>query len=433
MTLREKAATFPETPGVYIMKDACGRVVYIGKAKSLRARVSSYFRGDAEPKVRAMMEQVADIEFLEALSEVDALIVEARLVRDTQPKYNVRLKDDKSFPLLAITRFDDFPKVWTVHETDDVDAERLGPFLSGWELREAVKVLQRIFKFATCRLEMREEDDKRRFFRPCLLYSIGRCTAPCAARISKEDYAANVESLRQFLLGDRSKLRGDLERRMKVAAKQLEYERAAELRDQIHALESLEKRGTPLEYLEGDITPIDPQDGLEELARVLGLPAKPRTIEGIDIAHLAGEETVGSLVSFLDGVPFKSGYRRYRIRTVTGIDDYASIREVVRRRFTRLKEEERVIPDIFLIDGGAGHLQCAVDELAKMDVARRPVMLSLAKREETLYRHDGQPREVRLEKAAPALRLMMYVRDEAHRFAQYYHHLLREKTLFGES
>jgi len=435
MDLREKASALPESPGVYFMKDARGRVLYIGKAKSLRARVSSYFHADLDGKVRAMIEQVAEIDVLQTPTEVDALLAEARLIKDTQPKYNIRLKDDKSFTMLAITRFDDFPKVWTCHETDGVEAERLGPFTSAQELRDAVKVLQRILKFATCRIEMRETDGKRRFFRPCLLHSIGRCTAPCAARISKEDYAADIASLREFLTGDRSRLRADLEKRMKGAAKALEYERAAELRDQMRALEGLEKRGAEPEYLEGDITPMDPVEGLEELARALGLAARPRTIEGIDIAHLAGGETVGSLVSFIDGVPFKSGYRRYRIKTVAGVDDFASIREVVARRFKRA--EEQVLPEVFLIDGGVGQLGAAAlaqsEGEARVEGAQAAepgtLLLSLAKEEETLYRWTGRAEEVKLDKASPALRLMMYVRDEAHRFAQHYHHLLRRKAV----
>ncbi len=451
MTPKEKAATLPDAPGVYFMKDSKGRVIYIGKAKSLRARVSSYFHADLDTKVRAMVAQVRDIDVLQTPTEVDALLAEARLVKDTQPKYNIKLKDDKSFTMLAITRFDDFPKIWTVRETDEVDAERFGPFTNAQELRDAVKVLQRIFKFATCRIEMRESDEKRRYFRPCLLAAIGRCTAPCAARVSREDYAADVESLRTFINGDRRKLRADLESRMKGASKALDFERAAGLRDQVRAIDALEKRGAEPEYLEGDITPLDPTEGLEALASALGMPGKPRTIEGIDIAHLQGGETVGSLVSFVDGIPFKSGYRRFRIKTVVGVDDFASIREVVARRFRRLRDEEHVFPQIVLIDGGIGQLAAAVGGIAKAEVDAMPIMLSLAKKEERLYRWGsdspaaagtgglahpkvaGKACEVKLDKASPALRLMMYVRDEAHRFAQHYHHLLRRKAVIEES
>lgn len=417
--------SLPETPGVYFMKDAQGRTLYIGKAKNLKNRVTTYFHDSyGDPRIRTMVSKVEDIEILHAPSEVDALLMEARLIKDVQPRYNDRLKDDKSFTMLAITRFDDFPKVWVVRETDEVNAETYGPFTSAGELRDAVRVLQKIFKFATCTLEMREDDPKRRYFRPCLLHAIRRCTAPCADRVSKERYLADVEMLRKFLKGGREEVVSDLRARMKEASKNLAFERAAELRDQIKSLEGLTKR-SELDYIEGDITPMDPREGLEELGRVLGLATPPRTIEGVDIAHVQGGESVGSLVNFVDGIPFKSGYRKYRIKTVEGIDDFAMIREVVSRRFRRLDEEGKVFPDILLIDGGVGQLNSAKAALQALGVTP-PLVLSLAKEEETLIR-DGKP--VPLEKSSPALRLMMYVRDEAHRFAQHYHHQLRRKAL----
>jgi excinuclease ABC subunit C len=420
--IRKVLRRLPGTPGVYFMKDAKGRVLYIGKAKDLRARVSTYFHESyGDPRIRAMVAKVADVEVLKAPSEVDALLMEARLVKDIQPRYNDRLKDDKSFTMLAVTRYDDFPKVWVVHETDAVDAERFGPFTSAGDLRDAVRVLQKVFKFATCRIEMRADDPKRRFFRPCLLHSIRRCTAPCADRVSKERYGADIDALRRFLAGGRDEVVADLRARMKEASKRLEFERAAELRDQVRALEGI-ARGAGEDYIEGDITPIDPKEGLEEMSRLLALGRPLRTVEGVDIAHVQGSESVGSLVSFVDGVPFKDGYRRYRIKTVPGIDDFAMIREVVRRRVRRLESEGAPLPDVLLIDGGVGQLNAALAEAG----GRSTVVLSLAKEEETLFR-DGRP--LALEKSSPALRLMMYVRDEAHRFAQHYHHLLRRKAL----
>jgi excinuclease ABC subunit C len=423
--LKKTLEALPETPGVYFMKDAKGRTLYIGKAKNLKNRVGTYFHESyGDPRIRAMVDKIEDIETLPAPSEVDALLMEARLIKDIQPRYNDRLKDDKSFSMLALTQFDDFPKVWVVRETDEVNAETYGPFTSAGELRDAVRVLQKIFKFATCSIEMRESDPKRRFFRPCLLHAIGRCTAPCADRIPKDRYRADIELLRQFLRGGREDVVARLQAAMKEASKALDFERAAELRDQIKSLDGLAKR-SELDYIEGDITPMDPRDGLEELGRVLGLPAPPRSIEGVDIAHVQGEESVGSLVNFVDGIPFKSGYRKYRIKTVQGIDDFAMIREVVTRRFRRLDEEGKVFPDILLIDGGLGQLNSARAALSDLGVTP-PIVLSLAKEEETLFR-DGRP--IPLEKSSPALRLMMYVRDEAHRFAQHYHHQLRRKAL----
>jgi len=443
VTLKEKVAKLPESPGVYFFKDAKGVTLYIGKARDLRARVSTYFHESyGDERLKSMVAQAADVDVLQTPSEVDALLLEARLVKDTQPKYNIKLRDDKTFTMLAITRFDDFPKVWVGRETDDVNAEMYGPFTSATDLREAVKVLQRIFKFATCRIEMRDEDEKRRFFRPCLLYAIHRCTAPCAMKVTKDDYAADVESFKSFLRGDREKLLGSLKARMKEAAKRQEYERAAELRDQVKAIDALAKHALELDFVEGDITPMDPSDGLEELAKVLGLPKAPRVIEGVDIAHLQGAEAVGSLVAFVDGVPFKSGYRRFRVKIAEGGDDYASIHEVVRRRFTRLKDEEQLMPEVLLVDGGPGQLRAAAEAMAASGAAS--LLLSLAKQEEILYRWNplgssavradslgmgGSAQPLRLDKSSAALRLMMYVRDEAHRFAQHYHHVLRRKAL----
>ncbi len=427
--LRARAAALPETPGVYFLKDGRGRVLYIGKARSLRDRVSTYFqaRPDVEPRLASMISQVRDLEVLPTATEVDALVAEARLVKDVRPKYNVKLKDDKSFTMLALTAFDDFPKVWVVRETDGVQGELLGPFTSAADLRDAVKVLQKIFKFATCRIEMRADDAKRRHFRPCLLHSIRRCTAPCADRISKEEYAADIGLLRRFLNGDRGALRAEIEKEMKEASKRLEFERAGELRDRLRALAALDRRSPEFDYVEGDITPIEPGECLDELQRLFGRSC--RRIEGIDIAHLQGGQTVGSLVSFADGAPSKDDYRRFKIKGVTGVDDFASIREVVRRRFARVGKEGGVPADLLLVDGGPGQLSAAAAGIAEAGTGPG-ILLSLAKREETLFRWDGgAAREVPLQKSAPALRLMMYVRDEAHRFAQHYHHLLRRKAV----
>lgn len=412
------------------MKDAKGRVIYVGKAANLRSRVSSYFHRSTELKLEAMVRRIADIDILKTATEVDALLAEARLIKDIQPKYNIQLKDDKSFTVLAITKFDDFPKVWVVRETDDVAADRYGPFTSASDLREAVKVMQRVFRFATCKIPMRADDDRRRFFRPCLLHAINRCTAPCADRISKEDYAADIDALHRFLRGERNELLDDLRRRMKEASRCLQFERAAGLRDRIRALERLATKTGQADYIEGDITPIDPRECLENLVRVLALKQTPRTMEGMDIANVQGSEAVGSVVTFVDGIPFKAGYRRYRIKTVTGIDDYAMIREVVHRRFRRLKEEGTKPSEIVLIDGGLGHLQTAARAIHEVGI-EVPLLLSLAKREETLFRF-GESKPVKVDRQSAGLRLMMYVRDEAHRFAQHYHHILRRKAVLEE-
>lgn len=419
MTLREKAASLPDAPGVYFMKDAEGRVLYIGKAGSLRERVSTYFHPSyqaEDPKIARLMAEVRDLDVLECPTEVEALLTEARLIKDVQPPFNSRQKDDKSFRMLEITADDDFPKIQLVHETDPPRGERVGPFVGSAHLRDAVKVMQRIFRFATCSLSIFERDPKLRFFRPCILYNIRRCTAPCAGRVSKADYAADISSLKRFLAGDRGPLLADLTARMQEASARQAYERAAGFRDQIRAIEGLDRRPLSDEYLEGDITPIEPRECLDDLSARLGVAV--RTIEGIDIAHVGGTESVGSLVRFDDGTPMKAGYRRYRIREVEGVDDFAMIREVVSRRFA---DGKRPPPDLLLIDGGRGQLNAAA-------AATAAELLSLAKREELVFRR-GAAEPLRWDRSAPALRLLMYVRDEAHRFAQHYHHILRRKAV----
>lgn len=426
--LKEKAARLPETPGVYLMKDEKGRVLYVGKAVSLRDRVASYFSRQTDPKTAQLLEQIADIDCIHTGSEIEALILEARLVKDLKPRFNIKLTDDKSFGCIEVTAYDDFPKVWFVRETDPPRGERWGPFPSSSELRRAIRTLQRIFKFATCTLTIKEDDQRRRFFRPCLLYSINRCTAPCAAKISRADYLADIESVRRFLRGEKELLLQSLAEKMRAAAEQLEFERAAELRDQIRALQNIAAYFESIE--DYDIEPIDPAVALEDLQKRLQLPSPPRRIEAIDIANLQGGQSVGSLVVFVDGLPFKEGYRRFKIKLVQGIDDFAMIAEVVTRRFRRLIREGAPFPDLLLVDGGPGQLHAAAGALARLS-ASPPVLLGLAKREEQLYR-SGHRGPLPIPRDSLGLRLLMHCRDEAHRFAQRYHHLLRRKDVLGE-
>jgi excinuclease ABC subunit C len=431
--LRDKAAALPTSPGVYLFKDAAGVVLYVGKAKSLRSRVASYLQPSADlavsrgPEIERMVADLAmDVDVLECDSEVDALLRENRLIKDIQPRFNERLKDDKTFPYLQITTGEDFPAVSITRAPQPEGAKLYGPFVSPADLRAALPLMQRVFKFRTCKLEIAEADNARRHFRPCILYSIKQCTAPCAALVSRADYAAQIARFRQFLESKGSKVRADLRAEMKAASDTLDFERAAELRDQLRALEGLQKRGLVHEHVQPEVFFIDPSEGLARLAEVLGLPAPPRVIEGIDIAHLGGEGLCGAMVCFIDGRPLKSAYRRYKIKTVAGNDDVACIREVVYRRYKLAGMSEELFPDVILIDGGKGQLAAAgsaFDELS----CRPPLLAALAKKEEELFvtAHD-EP--IRLPRRDPALRLLQSVRDEAHRFAQHYHHILRRKA-----
>ena len=428
----EKVRSFPHTPGVYLMKDGAGRVIYVGKAKDLRSRAGSYFlKAAAEEKRTArLVLEIRDIDYLEAESEVDALLMEARLIKDIQPKFNQDLKDGKSFPYLEITTREEFPRVEITRTPRERGTKLYGPFANVSGLRGALQVLQKIFKFRTCSLDIREDDERWRWFRPCLLASIQQCTAPCNLRISKDDYRKDIRRLQRVLEGNKTALIKDLYREMSEAAEGRAFEEAAQLRDEIRALESLDERGELDTHVQPEVFHVDPKKGLAGLRKVLKLPEPPRTIEGIDIAHLQGSETVASLVQFLDGLPFKPGYKRYRIRDVEGVDDFGSIREVVARRFQRLHDEEGVFPDILLIDGGKGQLSSALSVFSALEITP-PTVISLAKREEEVF-VMGKEEPLRLSRHSFALRLLQYVRDEAHRFAQHYHHILRRKSTLGQ-
>jgi len=429
---QEKVREFPTTPGVYLMKDELGRVIYVGKAVNLRSRAGSYFTEAAAQDRRTadLVPEISDIDFLSTDSEVDALLLEARLIKDIQPKFNTELKDDKTFPYLQITTHEDFPRVEFTRTPMSKGAKLYGPFTSAKKLRGTITVLQKIFRFRNCTLDIEEDDEKWRWFRPCLLASINQCTAPCNLRISREDYRRDIRRLRLFLDGKKDRLFKELRSEMLDASREHKFERAARIRDEIKALEDLNLRGNLEEDAQPEVFYIDPKKGVEGLRRTFKLSAPPRRIEGVDIAHLQGGETVASLVQFIDGLPFKHGYKRYRIRSVEGVDDYASIHEVIARRFRRLSQEGESFPDILLIDGGKGQLNAAMDAFRMLEIDP-PFTLSLAKQEEEVFL-PGESDPRRLSRHSFGLRLLQYVRDEAHRFAQHYHHILRRKSTFDE-
>ena len=430
--LREKVRQLPTTSGVYLMMDAKGRVIYVGKAVNLRSRVASYFSSAAAADRRTadLIPEIADIDHIHTDSEVDALLLEARLIKDVQPKFNQELKDDKTFPYLEIHIREDFPRVEFTRKPHDKNTKLYGPFTNAKKLRGAIAVLQKIFQFRTCTLDIHDGDERWRWFRPCLLHSIHQCTAPCNLRISKEEYRKDINRLRLFLDGKKDKLLKELRAEMQQASRELKFEKAARIRDELQALENLNLRGDLEEHAQPEVFYIDPQKGMAGLKKIFKLPELPRRIEGVDIAHLQGGETIASLVQFIDGLPFKHGYKRYKIRTVEGVDDFGSIREVVSRRFRRLGQEGESFPDILLIDGGKGQLNAALAALRAIDV-KPPFTISLAKREEAIF-VPGEPKPRRLSKHSYGLRLLQYIRDESHRFAQHYHHILRRKSTLGD-
>jgi len=436
--IREKIKIFPAGPGVYFMKAAADKVLYIGKAANLRSRVAGYFQPAADaaasrgPKIVEMLSKVETVDYLETETEVEAILTEARLIKDIHPPYNTDLFDDKTFPYMEITVADEFPGVYITRKPHP-DSRLFGPFASAKDLRAVFTELQKIFKFRSCSLDIRQADPKRRFFRPCILYSIKQCTAPCADKISRNDYKKIISDLVKFLQSKRSIVLRQFKKQMEKAASDFEYEKAALFRDRIRLIERLDRRGTPETDVQPEVFAAEPTEALEELRILLKSSRQIRIIEGIDIADINGSEAVGSLVKFIDGRPFKSGYRRFRIKTVHRIDDYAMIAEVVKRRYKYAISGEELWPDLILIDGGLGHLHAAQSALKEM-LSSAGVFLqntsvaSIAKREEEIYLQNSSI-PLKLSRHSPALKLLQYVRDEAHRFAQHYHHILRSKKM----
>ena len=434
--LLAKARALPPVPGVYLLKDGAGVVLYVGKASRLPDRVSSYFQPSADhgPKKDRMLDLVEDVEHLECESEWEALLTENRLIKDIRPRFNTDMIDDKSFPYLVVTTREDFPRVLVTRNPSDASfkgARIWGPFAAAGALREAIQYLQRVFKFRTCSLDIIEGDPKNQFFRPCLLHAIGQCTAPCADKITKAEYRADIDRFARFLNSKRSVLLKELEGEMHGAAEARQYENAAKLRDQIKAIKRLDDRGDRRDEWqpETELSYVDPERGMRSLQKTLGLDKAIRCIEGIDIAHLGGGQTVGSKVCFLDGRPFKNEYRRYKINTADN-DDYASIREVVSRRYREAGAGQELYPDVILIDGGLGQLHAAIAAFEQLDV-QPPMVISLAKKEELIYVQE-RSEPIRLGRDNLGLKLCQQVRDEAHRFAQHYHHVLRRKRTIGE-
>ena len=554
--LQTTLAKLPDRPGVYLMKDARGRVLYVGKAQSLRSRVRQYWqggRGSAAPlRIEGAIERVADVEYTMTDTVSEALLLEGTLIKRFQPRFNVRLKDDKSYPFIKITMADDFPRIERTRKLPQDGSRYFGPYASASSVDEAMNLIRRLFPFRTCTIDI--QDGVRALPRPCLLYHIKRCQGPCIEAISKEDYRRDIDQVILFLEGRQEQVARALRREMSVASERQDYERAAALRDKVKAVErTMESQkmaafakvdqdvlgfareggeaavqlfairggktvGRDVFLLEnlrdepeeeamsafvkqyyataGSVPPrvliprllpdaaelvtllearrgrrvalSVPQRGegremmelaarnagetlareqarwladqgktlaaLEELAEALGLSGPPLRIECYDISTIQGTNTVGSMVVFEDGRPRSGEYRRFRIRTVQGTDDFASHREVLRRRFRRaLSGEEGSaeelrwrLPDLVVIDGGLGQANAARGVLDELGMADLPVV-GLAKEREELF-HPGNGVPVVLSATSQALYLVQRLRDEAHRFAVTYHRKLRAKA-----
>lgn len=526
-TLAERIRTLPDRPGIYVFKDAAGKVLYVGKSKSLRKRAGSYLAREHEPRLAAMVAEAVDLEFVATDSEAEALLLENTWIKRRKPRYNILLRDDKTYPYLKLTMRDAYPRIVFTRRVRDDGGEYFGPFLPGGLARKAIKLVQKLFLVRVCDLEIDGS-----LPRPCLYYDMHRCLGPCVAGLTTGDaYAAAVEQARLFLAGRGDQLVRRLKREMWEAAEALDYERAARLRDALTQVEAISQR-RKLSSVEGDdvdvygvsvaggnaaavvlvmrggqvldrrelfwegVGPVAPDrllseilpqiydrttfvpkeihlplpiegeealvewlaekkgekvylrlparglkaervalamrnaelahrrrfrggdtlsPGAEALARHLDTEEPPRRIEGFDISNFQGSETVASLVVWEEGKMRKGEYRSFNIRGVEGIDDFASMKEAVERRYRRRLEEVGAMPDLILIDGGRGQLNAAMAALAALGVEETPVV-SLAKREEEVY-VPGRPEPLRLRRDDLGLRLLQEVRDEAHRFA----------------
>ena len=539
MALDEKLSRLPDRPGVYLYKDAKGQVIYVGKAASLRSRVRSYFQESRphDPKTDSLVRQVADLEYIVTDNELEALMLEANLVRKHRPRYNIILRDDKHYPFLRLTTNEPFPRLLVARKVKDDGATYFGPFYPATAMRETLRLTRQLFPLRTCSIEI-----DGRLERPCIQYAIHRCNAPCTGWETQDQYGETVRRVQRFLEGKDDDLARTLTKEMEAAAVDLKFERAAVLRDQIQSLNRVRERQKiisvedvdqdvlgvvrqggdacvelffvrkgrlvgqeafffdkvagwsdgevlsafvrqfygknvtpPAEILlSEDVTESDllteylsglagrrvqlhvPQRGTrrefvamaeanagialqnhllargnrvqlvqEDLQRALGLAGLPNRLEGYDISHIQGAEQVGSLVVWENGAMKKDDYKRYKIKTVSGADDFASLREMLTRRFSRALEQGGALPDVVVIDGGRGQLNVGASVLGELGFDDIPVV-SLAKQQEEVYRTDSLDPLV-LDPTSPALQTLQKIRDEAHRFAITYHKTLRTK------
>ncbi len=422
--IAEKLQLLPERPGVYLMKDSAGVIIYVGKAIILKNRVSQYFHNSHQhaPKVRAMVEHVEDFEIIITGSEVEALILECNLIKKYRPKYNISLKDDKMYPYLKVTVQERFPRVFITRKVLKDGARYFGPYTDATALHRCLKLLKKMFHFRTCRNMKKGKS--------CLEYHIKGCLAPCVDQVDMEEYGAMIRKICLFLEGKTKQVEADLKKQMEEAAEELEFERAARLRDQLLAVQKLSEmqQGVIRREREEGISRLqrvyDQTTGaVEELGRYLGLRNAPYRMECFDISHIQGSETVASMVVFEGGVAKKSDYRRFKIKSAEGKpDDFKSMREVTTRRYG---DPDAQMPDLIVIDGGKGQLSSALEIIRGAGHLMVPVV-GLAKREEEVFR-EGESEPVILPRDSQALFLIQRIRDEAHRFAITYHRRLRGK------
>jgi excinuclease ABC subunit C len=451
IALQKKLRDVPHKPGVYLIRDRFGKIIYVGKARDLRRRLANYFtpssRNRVDLKTRALIDSAEDYEWHLVKSDAEAVLYEGKLIKEWRPKYNISFRDDKRFLLVRVQMNDPMPRFELTRLRREDGARYFGPFANAAALRSTLQAVKKQFGLRSCRpLEPTERD-----FKHCLDHIIKNCSAPCVARISREEYRQRVEEACGVLEGKSRDLVSSIESEMEKAAEKLDFEKAASLRNLLHDLRETSK---PMKRFTRTSLPsgINPQEDVVELRDALGLTQAPRTMECFDISNISDNHIVASMVRFRDGVPERESYRRYRITSTKGQDDFASMAEVIRRRYRRLLSEaakfvpeiadsqempaenlsrnlgaSNPLPDLIIVDGGKGQLGMACRELQTLGLHDQQI-IGLAKEFEEIYR-PGESVSIRLDKNSGALRLLQRIRDEAHRVANGYNELLLRRRI----
>ena len=417
----------PSKPGCYIYRDAFGSVIYVGKASNLRRRMSQYFQPSREarsdPKLRSLINSIASWECITVRSEDESLLLESRLIKEYAPKYNILLRDDKRMPLIKIDRTEKFPRLKMTRLRKDDSCLYFGPFPNGGALKQTMEFLCRYFSLRSCRFPDPGPEEHAH----CMAGTIRDCCCPCVGNVSEAQYMEKVEALIDVLSGNTQQICEELREKMIFHAGRKNFEKAALFRDMeknIHSLYGIKTRT----FADAHIPLVhDGPGAVRDLQEALKLKTPPETMICFDNSNISGTLSVASLVCFKEGKPFKNGYRRFRIRTVEGINDFAMMHEIVTRHFTRLLAEKKPLPDLMIVDGGKGQLSYALDALVKLRCPPFPV-IGLAERNEEIF-IPSWSKPVILDKNRPALKLLQAIRDESHRFAITYHRALRLRTI----
>jgi excinuclease ABC subunit C len=422
--IKEDIKRIPCSPGIYLFREEDGSILYIGKAKNLKKRVSSYFTKTVkDPRIELLISQIVSIDYIVLKSEEEALLLEDKFVKEYQPKYNIDLKDDKRYPLLKITINETWPRIQVVRKREDDGALYFGPYTDSGAMRRVSKFIRKTFRIISCKTKIINLQKQKH----CLYYHLGECIGPDLSKMSPTEYQEKVTDVCLLLSGKGDELLKKLRSKMFYVSRHKNYEKAAKIRDMIYDLENIIGKKVRKDILKGAFyKPADIKKEISELQNVLRMSVLPLWIDAFDISNLFGQDAAGSLIVFRNGMSYKNGYRRFKIKTVTGISDYAMINEIVSRRYSRLKKEKGKMPDLIVVDGGIGQFNTVKDVLEKLGLGNIRV-IGLAKRLEEIY----TPEVVRLPKDSGALKLLMRVRDEAHRFAILYHRKLRSRRVIN--